>query len=110
MDMQRLIEALRRPDLRLQGASGGYQMGQDGSMPMPMMPTMVGGRLGMGGENFDVGVSGNVMQGPGGRMVGRAGPIDVGYKTPMMGGTAGARLTRSPDGKYGAQLSYQREF
>jgi hypothetical protein len=117
MDMQRLIEALRNPDVRMRGASGGYQMDQGGQgetmmpmMPMQMMPTMVGGRVGIGGKNFDAGVSGNVMQGPNNRLMGRMGPVDVGYRAPMMGGVVGARLTRSPDGKYGGQLSYQKEF
>jgi hypothetical protein len=110
MDMQSLIDALRRADVSAFGDSGGTVGMRPGDAPMMNRPAMAGGRIGYRGENLDAGVSGTVMRLPDGRVIRTMGPVDVGYSVPMMGGRAGVRASIGPKDRYNAQLMYQREF
>ena len=110
MDMQALIDALRRTDVKVFGNSGGYGGMRPGDPLLMQQPAMAGGRVGYKDGGLEAGVSGSVMRLPDGRVVRQMGPVDVGYSVPMMGGRAGVKAGVGPKGDYKAQLMYQREF
>ena len=77
------------------------------------MPTTLMGRLGLetpGASRLRAGMSGGYVQLPDGSYMRVRGPVDLGYSTPLFGGTLDAKLNYGPQNDYGAMLNYRRTF
>ena len=94
---------------RMMGQSGGFRPMSPEDEMLAYNPDMLNARLGLGGQNADAGVTGNLIRLPDGRVI-RQYSGDVGYRTPFMGGTAGVNVGVAPRGMHNARISYERSF
>ena len=77
---------------------------------MMYMPDMLNARLGLQGDNFGGAISGSLIRLPDGSYSRQPGLLELGYRTPFLGGTVGANAGIGPRNAYNARLFYEREF
>ena len=97
---------------KLMGQSGGYRpmMPEMDSSRMTYTPDMLNARLGLQGDNLSGAVSGTLIRLPDGSYSRQPGLLEMGYRTPFLGGTVGVNAGVGPRNMYNARLSYEREF
>ena len=77
---------------------------------MTYMPDMLNARLGLQSDNFGGAISGSFIRLPDGSYSRQPGLLELGYRTPFLGGTVGANAGIGPRNAYNARLFYEREF
>jgi hypothetical protein len=113
MDFSELLK-----QLQLSGYSGGYRpvfpQGQSEDFiqgPLIYSPSTLMTRLGIPlADQFELGITSQLMKFPDGRATHQLGPIELSYLTQMLGGDVKAKYSQGPFGNRQAMFTFQKQL